>query len=114
MNNDELANHLCQKQDEELLEILKQVFRQRFPYPMESSYLRNHFFLGIASSLFEQETWSQWKITAIAYVDMETYPKGGQGPGFCQFGSCSNCGTAIASSAKTAICSICEQKNSLS
>jgi hypothetical protein len=123
----ELVSQLSQLEDEELIDVLRLVFETKAPYPNEEAYLRNHFFLGVATSelieerFLEENTssgsgshrWSHWNLSAVAYLDMAQFPKGVWGPGFCQGGRCPYCNTAVVCNAKSGLCPICGTQCSL-
>lgn len=113
MNRQEVVEILRALPDEELLTVLQEVFEGRQPYPLEAAWHRSRFFLGIAGSQRESdegkpERWAAWEIRAAAYVARDEYPEG-NGPdwGFCQHGTCPDCGTEVSSNVKLGICPIC-------
>ncbi|HEY3364325.1 MAG TPA: hypothetical protein VGK74_04675 [Symbiobacteriaceae bacterium] len=113
MRREDISEYLRAIPDEEFLVILEQVFRAKQPNPEESPYNRNHYFRGIAESRLEStpgepETWGPWSVEAVAYINRVVYPEG-TGPdwGFCQFGTCTVCGTKARSNVKSGVCPIC-------
>lgn len=53
-----------------------------------------------------------WEIQAVAYRDPALWPADNLGPdwGFCEFGQCQECGTAVRSNVKEGICPVCGAK----
>ena len=93
---------------EALVTVLQQVFATSLPFPLEKEFLRNRFFLGVASSRRERgepEKWGSWQVEAVAYPDPE-FP--GRGPsGLCNSSVCGECGVGVRSNDKSGVCPIC-------
>jgi hypothetical protein len=113
-----IIEFLKQAPDEQILDILEEVFKNRRPNPEEDEHIRNKYFLGTASStLSDAGEWEPWDIDAVAYPDREAYDLGatlgqGVGPdwGFCQSGTCLSCGISVRSNLKHGICPVCNEK----
>jgi hypothetical protein len=109
----ELAEHLRRLPVEELVSVLQDVFASRLPFPNETAFCRNRFFLGVASSDLESdkgepESWGPWTIEAVAYPDPAHYGDTlGPDWGLCQSGACCNCDVRACSNVKNGICAIC-------
>lgn len=114
MERDQLVEHLCRLQSAELVDVLRNVFAARLPWPEEAAFCRNKFFLGIASSDLESDAgeptrWSPWTCEAVASPDHQRY---GENPapdlGLCQAGTCTACGVGARSNVKYGFCGVCE------
>lgn len=117
MTSKQAADYLSSLPDKDLREILFEVFKTKRPNPEEDSFNRNSFFLGTGSIDKAEEgqpqKWEEARIHAVAYIDREYYPddkSNGPGEGFCQFGTCGNCGVAVRSNYKNGICPLCSSK----
>lgn len=107
--------------DEEMLDLLRQVFARRTPNPEEAAYCRTRYFLGTASSMLDDESdpeadpsvqqWGAWEIEAVAYPDPDHYGSAfGPDWGFCEGGTCLTCTTKVRSNVKYGLCPICGAK----
>lgn len=106
-----ISRFLAALPDEQLLTVLQEVFKTKRPNPEEDEYSRNRFFLGTADSLLDDATppaWGPWSIMAVAYPDRDVLAEGfGPDWGFCQSGTCGECGTNVRSNEKRGVCPIC-------
>jgi hypothetical protein len=113
MDRHQLTQHLLALSDADLLNVLEQVFQHRRPNPEEDHFNHNCYFLGTASQMLtsesdEPEIWGKWEHEAVAYKNRTAYPDTFEpNEGFCQFGTCQQCSTAVRSYVKKAICPIC-------
>jgi hypothetical protein len=113
MDKQHLTQHLVALSDADFLEVLEAVFAQRRPNLEEDTYNHNRYFLGTASQertsdSGEPEQWGSWSLEAVAYINRTIYPDGMESDiGFCQFGTCPQCHTAVRSYVKNGYCPIC-------
>ncbi|WP_373541332.1 hypothetical protein [Chamaesiphon sp.] len=115
---EETIKYLSALSDEELREVLFEVFQIKRPNPEEDKYNHNRFFLGTASILDESnpeqpERWGKPHLHVVADIDRSVSPSSlGPSWGFCQFGTC-ECGVNVRSNYKQGICPICSAKVSM-
>jgi len=124
LDKSNLANQLAALDEGDLLEVLQEVFAQKFPYPLEGEDLKGKYFLGVATPFVEVDTQAQdteapqlqpqthWEIMAVSYVNRATYPVG-NGDDFSQFGQCCTCRTPLCGNVKEVLCPICGSKEYL-
>jgi rubrerythrin len=107
---------LREMSDDRLLQVLTAVFKPRLPFAASAEFMKSRFFVGVATSdlLSEPdevtERWSAWTTCAIAECDQEHYAGRFGGIDLCQEGTCDQCGITLLSTAKNAICPICDSK----
>ena len=113
-----LAETLAELQEDALLEVLRLVFERRTPFPIEAAWHKSRYFLGLASSILNDESdpeagkevWSEWEVSAAAYPDLAEYGAW-KGPdwGFAEHGVCHACHATVVGIVKHGICPICAE-----
>jgi hypothetical protein len=111
---EQLVDSLVNLDHPQLLGVLQRVFAVKRPYPDEIAWNDSRYFLGIGGRTMEDDpyhpgesNWGAWDVHAVGYIDREIYPEGFGETEFAQHGQCSECGTMVSSSVKTARCPIC-------
>ena len=117
-NLQEISAELSSLTDEELVAVLQNIFAGRQKAVPDPSIRSQHYFVGIAYQLDENDEvgqppqWSNWKISVVAKPDPTDYAPDATGLfvgadwGFCQEAECS-CGYHVRSNMKRGICQIC-------